>query len=142
MRESRETKLTWLLFREKEERFSPLRESDKARVRGTVSNPGDQRDGGHQIWGKEVETADPNHNRDPCYSIAPSQQRITFDRRPGVTSNSKGGVGIRTMWWTSWETIHRWVSSGATAGGRTALFFLIDDPYSVYQIIDMSILSG
>ncbi|EZF13177.1 hypothetical protein H112_06324 [Trichophyton rubrum D6] len=62
----------------KKERFSPLRERDKVRVRGTVSNPGDQRDGGHQIWGKEVETADPNHNWGPCYSIALSQQRITL----------------------------------------------------------------
>lgn len=54
MVESRETKLTWLLFREKDERFSPLRERDKVRVRGTVSNPGDQRDEGPKYGEKRL----------------------------------------------------------------------------------------
>ncbi|EGE01391.1 hypothetical protein TEQG_00444 [Trichophyton equinum CBS 127.97] len=66
-------------YMEKDERFSPLRERDRVRVRGTyriqLRRPAGRRP---QIWGKEVETADPNHNRDPCYSIAPSQQRITL----------------------------------------------------------------
>ncbi|EGD96931.1 hypothetical protein TESG_04355 [Trichophyton tonsurans CBS 112818] len=66
-------------YLEKDERFSPLRERDRVRVRGTyriqLRRPAGRRP---QIWGKEVETADPNHNRDPCYSIAPSQQRITL----------------------------------------------------------------